>query len=349
MATRIPFVEAQRVQPDALRSIHATVLEQLSGLGRFAPPRHVALVGMGASYAAAAAVLPGLQAAGLSASRHLSSERPAGARWPAGAVVVGISQSGRSPETVDVLAAAREQESVVTVGLANATGSPLERHADVMVGLGGRPDSFASTIGYTGTVLALDLMAGAITGGPREDHAWQELFAVLPGLQDDLGRAAEGLAGRLSRVAGVDAVGSGASVAAAEVLALLLREVGRVPSSANETRNYLHGAMESAGDTAHVLFGQGREVSVAASLAAAGHLTILASDAAGEVADGVEHVSLPPLPAAQRAVAEAAFAQAVAAAVAGRKNLDIESFVFDNVDTKIGVSVPPLSSVVDLP
>lgn len=61
----------------------------------------------------------------------------------------------------------------------------------------------------------------------------------------------------------------------AEAGALLLREVARMPASAAETRNYLQVAMECAGDTTHLFFGEGRELGAAREIGQAGHHAVV--------------------------------------------------------------------------
>src|SRR5262249_31124509 len=72
-----------------------------------------------------------------------------------GAAVLGISQSGRSPDIVAVLEAARHQGRP-TIAITNEPGSPLARIADVVIPLGvGEERSVAATKTYIASLHAL--------------------------------------------------------------------------------------------------------------------------------------------------------------------------------------------------
>ncbi|NEB76904.1 sugar isomerase, partial [Streptomyces sp. SID14478] len=127
-----------------------------------------------------------------------------------------------------------------------------------------------------------------------------------------------------------------ASRAAAEETALLLREVPRMPAAASATRNYLHGEMESAGNTLHVVLGDGREIDLAHSLSGAGHLTLLVTTE--DVAPGPDLavVRIPGTAPAARVVLETVVAQELVRVLSAERDVPIESFVFANDDTKEG-------------
>ena len=82
------------------------------------------------------------------------------------------------------------------------------------------------------------------------------------------------------------------------------------------TRQYLHGSMESAGDTVHVLFGDVRETAVADTLAEAGHQVILVTTADLESRRTWPLSGCRSGPAAQRAILEVLVMQILVAAVA---------------------------------
>jgi glucosamine--fructose-6-phosphate aminotransferase (isomerizing) len=93
--------------------------------------------------------------------------------------------------------------------------------------------------------------------------------------------------------------------------------------------------MESAGDGVHVLLGDTRELGVARTLAEAGHQVVLISSEPIPEGPMLRTIRLPKLPAAQRAILEALFMQALVGEVAELRGVDIEEFVFDNTDTKV--------------
>ncbi|WP_030149361.1 SIS domain-containing protein [Mycetocola saprophilus] len=287
------------------------------------------LMGIGASYAAAAAAVWHLRKRGIEAARLDPGESP----MP---IVVGespvfaISQSGRSTETLAAL------ESVVPerrFGIVNVTPSPLSALATDTIDLGSIDDSYASTIGYTATVSALGMLAEAWDGGDIAAD-WDTLGARFAAAERDLAPAITAAAALFENAPSADFVGSATSVGSAEAGALLFREVARIPSTAMSTRQYLHGAMESAGAGVHVLFGTARERKAARMLAGAGHPVILISDDGSDPLPLVTTIVIPTLSDTQRGVIEALVMQQLVREVAENRGIAIEEFVFENDDTK---------------
>ncbi|GAA4086713.1 SIS domain-containing protein [Nonomuraea soli] len=339
MTSRITFREGQARQGAALRDIAERVRALLDGPGAalVRGARKPLFTGIGASHAALAVPVELLRSHGIAAQRVLAPEiGPGGAGFDCD-LVIGVSQSGRSSETVEAF---RRLDGIARVAVLNVTGSPLAELAEATVDLGDRPDSYASTIGYTGTIVALDLLAtaiaGSIAGSIAGGDPWDGIEAAVGRTRE---QAASVLAPVVARAAGcvaADAVGAGPSRASAEEAALLLREVARMPAAASVTRNYLHGEMESAGHTLHLVLGDGREVELAASLAGAGHLTVLVTSRAVRQAENLAVVRLTPETPAERVVLETVVIQELVAALADERGIPIESFVFANDDTKEG-------------
>ncbi|MCP2329138.1 glucosamine--fructose-6-phosphate aminotransferase (isomerizing) [Hamadaea flava] len=317
--TRISYAEGRAAQPEALDRI----VGRLRGSLDLPPVRRPLFCGIGASYAALAVPVEALRRYGVPAYRVLASEV---AEYPAAFdadVLIAASQGGKSSETI----AAFEQTRAATVAVVNVGDSPLAVLAEHLVGLGDEPDSYASTVGFTGTIVALDLIAAAVAGDPAAAKKW-----------DGIGELVRSV-GRIPDVASfvaADVVGSGASRASAEEAALLLREVPRVPAAASATRNYLHGEMESAGGTLHLIFGADREVELARTLAGAGHQTVLVTTAAVDSDGKLSVVRLPDVDPAVRVVLETVVAQELVAVLAEQRGVVPEQFVFANHDTKLG-------------
>ncbi|MFJ4714530.1 SIS domain-containing protein [Streptomyces sp. NPDC088785] len=332
--TRITFHTGQDQQPEALARVVDHVRAQLSGtaLADLTSARRPLFAGIGASFAALAVPVEVLRAHAVPAQRVLASEIEDGLAGFDTDVLVGVSQSGRSSET---LAAFRASGAVRTAAVLNVTPSPLADLADVAVDLGNEPDSYASTIGFTATVVALDLVAGALAG--RAGDAWDGIAGRLRTVRERAAATIEPLRARAAACVAADCVASGASRASAEEAALLLREVPRVPAAASATRNYLHGEMESAGNTLHLVFGDGREIGLARSLSDAGHLTLLVTTR--DVEPG-EHLGVVRLPDTEgpgpRVVLETAVVQELVQALSAERDVPVEAFVFANDDTKEG-------------
>ncbi|MDR2973741.1 MAG: hypothetical protein LBV00_03360 [Propionibacteriaceae bacterium] len=337
MEGQISFLDGEIAQSTALERIAATVSDQIAGLTplRQAPEEGVNFTGMGASYAALAVPVRLLTGNGVPAQRLLASDVPDFAGALHSGLMVAVSQSGCSTETLEAM-------NVVTVPrvvVVNQTGGPLTRTCEACISLGGEPDSYASTVGYTGTIIALTAIARAVL---RHDWGgeWVGIGGKVSAIQAQVAPVIEALASQAAEVVGVDVVAGGMSRATAEEGALLLREVCRVPATAAVTRNYLHGGMESAGDTMHVILGDGREIALARSLADAGHQTLLVTSEEVASSGCLTVIRLPIETAPVRVVVETLVLQRLAGALAGVRGVDIEEFVFSNPDTKTSASMP---------
>jgi hypothetical protein len=88
-------------------------------------------------------------------------------------LVIGISQSGRSPDIVEVVAAARRQ-GAPTIALTNDPGSDLAAAAEHAVDLATGPElAVAATKTYTSELLAIALLVVGLeraTGAPAADR-----------------------------------------------------------------------------------------------------------------------------------------------------------------------------------
>lgn len=337
----VPFTVARAAQAEyldqAIRCVTGAVTA-LAEAGDLPQPGPI-FVGIGASLAAACAPVWVLRGRGIHSWRLGAGDYPL--PFPASShPVVGVSQSGRSAETLAVLQSVDERLRYAVV---NQAPSPVADAATIVIGLGNLPDSYASTTGYTATVAALGILADT-WGGGRADPGWAELAQTFRATEQYLAGQVRDLAALFDGVGSADFIGAGPSVGSAEEAALLFREVARVPATGMGTRQYLHGSMESAGDGTHVLFGGAREAEVAATLARAGHRAILitsedvpASRAGGS---GPAVVRLPRRAAAQYAILEALVMQILVGAVAERRGLDVEEFVFHHSDTKVSAPAP---------
>ncbi len=81
-----------------------------------------------------------------------------------GALVVGISQSGRSPDIVSVLAEGRRQ-GALTLAITNHPESPLANEADLVFDTAtGTEHSIAATKTYTAQLMAIAMLSTALEG-----------------------------------------------------------------------------------------------------------------------------------------------------------------------------------------
>ncbi|WP_329615796.1 hypothetical protein OG244_24190 [Streptomyces brevispora] len=330
----IPYLAGRAAQPAALERVTARVAGQLALGAPVSGVREPVFVGIGASHAALALPVRVLAEYGIAARRELAGDLGPGPAFARADLVLGVSQSGRSTETLEALSLVERERRAALVNLAP---SPLSETVAHCVDLGSEPDSYASTVGYTGTLIGLTMTARALAGRPLPQIAaeWAGIGELLQEQERATGPVVDEIAGRAAGAVAADVVASGAALSASEAGALLLREVCRVPATALVTRNYLHGAMESAGRTLHVVIGDGRELELARTLADAGHPTLAVTSApltgGGDlyVARVPGAVSLP-----VRTVLETLVLQRLAASLADTRGVEIEDFVFHNADTK---------------
>jgi glucosamine 6-phosphate synthetase-like amidotransferase/phosphosugar isomerase protein len=332
VAGYITYASARAAQAASLEAAIARISEEVLGqqaAGMLDGPGPI-FVGIGASLAAASAPVWELRERGIHSWRLGAGDYPL--PFPSSVhPIIGISQSGKSTETLAVL---ESVDSALRYAVVNTNPSPVSKLATCTLSLGNIPDSYASTIGYTATVTGLGMIAQA-WGSGKLDPRWAELPDLFRATEQSVGARAEELATTFAAAATADFVGAGASVGSAEAGALLFREVARVHAAGMSTRQYLHGSMESAGDGVHVLFGEERELAVAHMLADAGHRVILITTA--DVAEGInlQVVRLPEVGASQRAILEALVMQILVGEVANQHGVEIEEFVFHHTDTKV--------------
>ncbi|MFJ6085262.1 SIS domain-containing protein [Streptomyces sp. NPDC092369] len=328
----LAYRTARATQPEELEAAIARLGPQVASMGAaglLSGPGPV-FVGIGASLAAACAPVWSLRSRGVHSWRLGAGDHPLPfprSRHP----VFGVSQSGRSAETLALL---ESVDPSLRYAVVNMTPSPIADAATGVLDIGSVADSYASTIGFTATIAALGMLADAWDGG-MVDEGWARLGALFAATQKELTEQVRALAPLFATVTSADFVGTGPAVGSAEASALLFREVVRIPSTGMSTRQYLHGAMESAGGGVHVLFGDEREHEVADTLVAAGHPVVLVTAERLAQRPLLHPVRVPRLPAAQRAVMEILVAQILVEAVAEVRGLDIEEFVFHNSDIKV--------------
>lgn len=89
-----------------------------------------------------------------------------------GALVVGVSQSGQSPDIVSVLEEGRRQ-NCLTLAITNISDSPLARTADFVLDIqAGEEKAVAATKTYTTELMAIAMISAALS---NSDEYWREL------------------------------------------------------------------------------------------------------------------------------------------------------------------------------
>jgi glutamine---fructose-6-phosphate transaminase (isomerizing) len=166
-----------------------------------------------------------------------------------GALVVGVSQSGRSPDVVGVLEAARSQGRP-TVAITNALDSPLAAAADEVLHLdAGEERSVAATKTYTASLVAMAMLGLALGDEPTGTE--RDELAALPALMErTLNATRAGSAEALVGAATLVVTGRGLNLATAHEGALKIRELTGMRTEAFSPPDLLHGpvAAVAAGD-----------------------------------------------------------------------------------------------------
>lgn len=162
----------------------------------------------------------------------------------AGAGVLAISQSGRSPGMAQVIAQAKEQ-GCATAGLTNDTSSPLAQLSDTVMALRAGPErAIASTKTFSSTWHALAQLVEAMRDRPLDG---------LASVGDVVERVSEWalsmtLPLSLLDVNGLTMVGRGIGYAVASEIALKVREVTGVRAESYAAPDYLHGPIGADGE-----------------------------------------------------------------------------------------------------
>ena len=154
-----------------------------------------------------------------------------------GALVVGISQSGESPDIVSVLEEGREQGQP-TVAITNEPDSPLAEAAHVVIDLdAGEERAVAATKTYTAQLAAVALISEAMSGN---DAGLEGLPALVEHALDQEGPA-EGSATAHAGIEYCAVLGRGFNQATAFEWALKLQELTQVVAQPFSTADFLHG------------------------------------------------------------------------------------------------------------
>jgi len=158
-----------------------------------------------------------------------------------GALVVGISQSGESPDLVAVVEEGRRQ-GCPTLAVTNVAGSPLTVVADHTIVLrAGQERSIAATKTYTAQLTALAMLSTAIA----QDGEWNRQLAKVPAFvaaAHDVDRRAVLAAAATLKDAGHGVVlGRGFNFATAFEAALKAKELAYVAVEPYSSADFQHG------------------------------------------------------------------------------------------------------------
>jgi glucosamine--fructose-6-phosphate aminotransferase (isomerizing) len=158
------------------------------------------------------------------------------------ALVIGISQSGASPDIVAVIDAARDQ-GAPTIAITTEPESPLGAAADQTIALGAGPErAVAATKTYTAELLAIALLSAALA----DDAADRAAVAAIPEtlaqaltLEPEVERIAADQSGTNRALV----IARGYEYATAREWALKLKELARVFADPYSSADFQHGPL----------------------------------------------------------------------------------------------------------
>lgn len=157
-----------------------------------------------------------------------------------GVLMIGVSQSGGSPDLVQSLAVAREQ-GALTIAVTNKPDSALARAAEAHLDVrAGEERAVAATKSYTAQLLALYLLLDRVGGGDGSAAApLPELAEQLLAQEDTVAQLAQ----RYRFATRLVTTGRGYSYSTAREAALKLMETSYVSAQAFSGADLLHGPL----------------------------------------------------------------------------------------------------------
>jgi glucosamine--fructose-6-phosphate aminotransferase (isomerizing) len=156
-----------------------------------------------------------------------------------GQCVIGISQSGASPDVIAVIDEARRQ-GALTVAISNEAGSPLAKAAELVMPLdAGQERSVPASKTYTASLIALALISQAV----NPDEAFATALSMIPQAMASALKMDSDLEKLVPLLTGARAIvlGRGFNFSTAEELALKLMETSYVMARAWSVADFEHG------------------------------------------------------------------------------------------------------------
>jgi glutamine---fructose-6-phosphate transaminase (isomerizing) len=331
------FLAEIREQPQALlRLLDQTAdFDAVTKAMRQRAPSVVRLVGHGSSDAAASfgvyafGLLPGWTAMRDSISLTVYYDAKIDL---SDSVVIGLSQSGETPDVVEYVKRARAR-GALTVAITNGTESSLAEAADATLALTAGPErAVAASKTFLNTLAALVWVAGgAAERGPEIAEGLCRVSAQLSESLDFLERAVSNVALAFAYVGRMYVIGRGIEFGTAREVALKLTETCRVAAEPLTATDLSHGPIAALDSMFPVWTIASRDESLPAVLEAAGRVieagaTVVASGNAAREIDGAAYVLPVPEPTHPilSPLLSVVAGQLFAAALAKAKGLDAD-------------------------
>jgi len=156
------------------------------------------------------------------------------------ALVIGVSQSGQSPDIVSVLDEGRRQNNL-TLAITNIPDSPLAKAADFVLDIQARPENaVAATKTYTNELMAIAMISTALSDS--KEH-WSQLASVpewaqyVLKLDEDIAQMSQ----RYRYMSHCVVLGRGFNYSTAYEWALKLKELTYVIAEPYSSADFQHG------------------------------------------------------------------------------------------------------------
>lgn len=289
------YLEDVCTQPSQLREAlqfyeKTGMIEQMKTMAAL-PFRKVIFSGMGSSHFCSAAAAVYLKRHGvdnqvISTGELLYYEKEV---LTQDTLLVLISQSGESAETVRLIG--RMPEQVMVAAVTNEENSTLARRGQFVFGLHVQPEEAVTTRTYLASVCMTLLLADAIVHQSAEGM-FAQIMDSLSALEDILERkeqVAEATAPFLEECPVLSLMGRGYSMGSVQAGALFFREIVKLPAMAFDEAEFKHGPLEMvekgfravvfapAGETADL------NCRMAESIVEKGGMAVLITDGAAQV------------------------------------------------------------------
>jgi glutamine---fructose-6-phosphate transaminase (isomerizing) len=157
-----------------------------------------------------------------------------------GALVVGISQSGQSPDILSVMAEGQRQ-GCLTLAITNEPNSPLAKAADLLLDIqAGQEKAVAATKTYTSELMAVAMLSTALS----EDNVGWNCLLEVPGWVDEVLKQDASIARMAERYRYMSqcvVLGRGFNYCTAFEWALKLKELSYVIAEPYSSADFRHG------------------------------------------------------------------------------------------------------------
>jgi glutamine---fructose-6-phosphate transaminase (isomerizing) len=161
------------------------------------------------------------------------------------ALVIGISQSGQSPDIVSVLQEARKQ-GCPTLALVNDVKSPMAQTCDAIIPLHAQPEkAVAATKSYTAALAGLAALSCLMA---HDDTRFNQLLLLPEMMQEtiELGNNIPAKAERYRYMEHCAVIGRGFSYTTAFELALKIKELSSIIAEPYSSADFRHGPIATA-------------------------------------------------------------------------------------------------------